>query len=178
MFWERMTNSAGVQTLYGGWGTDYKTHTLVILAKVPEPSLNGMAIFTLKCHFFFFFFQFFPLGKRQTSTNLLGDEVVEWLYKSCFTNIFASLTLWLAMLLTLVVFVHPSMCASIPLCSSKLHLLVAENQKENQVLCQGKEHMFLLVLGTSCCLPWCKSQLSIHAGVEPLHVEGSAGTGF
>lgn len=53
---------------------------------------------------------------------------------------------------------------SIQLCSTKLHLADAENQKENEVLCQGKEHVFLPVLGAYfCCLPWHKSQLSVHA---------------
>lgn len=111
------------------------------------------------------FFPFLSLWKGQTSTNLLGDKVVEWLWKSCFTTIFAPLTLWPAMLLTLVLSVHPYTCASIPLCSSKFHLADAENQKENQVLCQGKEHVFLPVLGAYfCCLVWFKSQLSFHVG--------------
>lgn len=60
-------------------------------------------------------------------------------------------------------------CASvhmrIHLCSSKLHLADAENQKENEVMCQGKEYVFLPVLGAYfCCLLWHKSQLSIPAG--------------
>lgn len=59
------------------------------------------------------FFPFLSLWKGQSSTNLLGHEVAEWLWKFCFITIFASLTQWPAILLCIGTHVHPSLSAAL-----------------------------------------------------------------